>query len=319
MKPDLVSIAHVSEETGIGIETLRIWERRYGRPRPVRLPSGHRRYTNDQIEWLRRVADAVAQGHRPSAVLTKTGVELEDLIAAGRPEPRPHQAIDRWIDLARRFAERELLEALRSDATRLGLDRFVLERVTPFLSAVGDQWRSGRIGVRHEHFASEILEEVLRGLRRRLRVPSGVPLVVMTTLSGEHHGLGNQIASVLFTTSGLRVRNLGTDTPNEEILEAARETGAAAVAVSVSLGTCGVETERTLADLREQLPERVQLIAGGQGARRLRRGVKGIRYFPSLKEFHEWLQRRPLQPRRDPDQISGHSPESPSASGGTGR
>ncbi|MEC7923352.1 MAG: MerR family DNA-binding transcriptional regulator, partial [Planctomycetota bacterium] len=43
-KTDHVSIASVSRETGIGIETLRQWERRYGKPAPVRLPSGHRRY-----------------------------------------------------------------------------------------------------------------------------------------------------------------------------------------------------------------------------------------------------------------------------------
>ena len=43
-------------DTGIGRDTLRVWERRYGRPEPIRLPSGHRRYTAEQIRWLRRVA-----------------------------------------------------------------------------------------------------------------------------------------------------------------------------------------------------------------------------------------------------------------------
>ena len=72
MASHLTSIATVSEETGIGIETLRVWERRYGEPKPVRLPSGHRRYTWKQVEWLRQVAEAISRGHRPSQVLKKS-------------------------------------------------------------------------------------------------------------------------------------------------------------------------------------------------------------------------------------------------------
>ncbi|MDJ0522022.1 MAG: MerR family transcriptional regulator, partial [Planctomycetota bacterium] len=52
---NLHSIGEVAEATGLTPETLRIWERRYGRPVAVRLPSGHRRYTDEQIVWLRRV------------------------------------------------------------------------------------------------------------------------------------------------------------------------------------------------------------------------------------------------------------------------
>ena len=85
-----LSIAAVSRETGIGIETLRAWERRYGKPSPRRLPSGHRRYTAKQLEWLKKVARAIARGHAPSEVIPGNPRKLDSLLgdeSAGPDEP----------------------------------------------------------------------------------------------------------------------------------------------------------------------------------------------------------------------------------------
>ena len=77
---DLFSIGDVAEASGVSPDTLRMWERRYGRPVPVRLPSGHRRYTGEQLTWLRRVAEALAHGHRPRTVVCASDDELESLL-----------------------------------------------------------------------------------------------------------------------------------------------------------------------------------------------------------------------------------------------
>ena len=50
------AIAAVSRLSGISCHTLRVWERRYGFPVPVRSPSGHRRYDRDQVQTLCRLA-----------------------------------------------------------------------------------------------------------------------------------------------------------------------------------------------------------------------------------------------------------------------
>ena len=53
---DTYSIGRAASVSGISCATLRMWERRYGRPVPVRLPSGHRRYTADQMRWPKGLA-----------------------------------------------------------------------------------------------------------------------------------------------------------------------------------------------------------------------------------------------------------------------
>ena len=51
-----LAIKDVAERTGIAPGTIRMWEQRYGFPEPQRTQSGYRRYTDDDVEALRRVA-----------------------------------------------------------------------------------------------------------------------------------------------------------------------------------------------------------------------------------------------------------------------
>lgn len=52
---DGLTIGRVSERTGVAVGTLRMWESRFGFPRPERAPSGHRRYAERDVEAVDRV------------------------------------------------------------------------------------------------------------------------------------------------------------------------------------------------------------------------------------------------------------------------
>lgn len=64
-------IGDVVARTGVGEATLRMWERRYGFPSPQRLTSGHRRYSDRDIELIRRVADRRAAGFGLAAAIER--------------------------------------------------------------------------------------------------------------------------------------------------------------------------------------------------------------------------------------------------------
>jgi DICT domain-containing protein len=64
MSTDL-AIKDVAERTGIAAGTIRMWEQRYGFPAPGRTASGYRRYTEDDVEALRKV---LALRHRGLSV-----------------------------------------------------------------------------------------------------------------------------------------------------------------------------------------------------------------------------------------------------------
>jgi DNA-binding transcriptional MerR regulator/methylmalonyl-CoA mutase cobalamin-binding subunit len=288
-RTSLHSIGEVAEAAGISPDTLRVWERRYGRPEPVRLPSGHRRYTGEQLRWLRRIAEALALGIRPQSALRVGDEELERLILENSRARELTPEIASLIELVRDFRGETMTERLLQDWHRLGARAFIDQRVAPLLVHIGRGWADGKLDVRHEHFASEILTDLLRSLRSGLSSAPDAPVVLFATLRNEQHGLGLQMAALVATLRGATARILGTDTPLEEVSLAAQELGARAVAISVSLAQGGVETDRSLSELRRKLPADIALVVGGAGARGIRRGPRGVDFIEDFGAFERWL------------------------------
>jgi DICT domain-containing protein len=66
-----LSIGEVSRRTGVGSETLRAWERRHGFPVPERLPRGHRRYSERDVQTVGLVAEGRAGGLSVAAAIRR--------------------------------------------------------------------------------------------------------------------------------------------------------------------------------------------------------------------------------------------------------
>jgi MerR family transcriptional regulator, light-induced transcriptional regulator len=288
--PPWLSIGALAEVTGIACDTIRVWERRFGRPVPVRLPSGHRRYTQEHVRWLRRIAEALARGHRLGAVIHSSDTELDRLLErqAGRVTD---WELRQLVDMARDFRGAELEHALRTAWASMPPLEFLERRIGPLLSGVGEAWADGTVHVRHEHFLSEIVEDVLRSLRVGVTVPAGAPVVVLATLDGEDHSLGLQLAALVAVLHGTQPVILGRGSPLPEIEATVRESGASGLAVGVSLANAGIATDRLLAELRRLVPSRIRILVGGTGARGVRRGPRGIDYLgeTGFAGFERWL------------------------------
>jgi DNA-binding transcriptional MerR regulator len=281
------SIGDLAEATGLSTDAIRVWEKRYGRPQAIRLPSGHRRYRETDVRWLRRVAEALARGHRPGKVVLLDEEELDALLAA--PAGTPATAFAKKVlGFARESRTADVRRLLTGRARSEGPRKF-LATAGEVLTAAGRAWADGQLGIRHEHLLSEILADVLRGLREEVPDRRGGEVVLLTTLPGERHALGLQLAALAAKLASAEVRILGAETPIPEIADAARESGASVVALSISLASGGPDTDRTLAELRDALPPGVRLLAGGRGARGVRRGPRGVGFPADLAEFEALL------------------------------
>jgi methanogenic corrinoid protein MtbC1 len=291
-----LSIGALSRATGVPVETLRTWEARYGFPVPERRPSGHRVYSISSVPRLRRIAEALARGHRAGNVVGASERDLsalldatEPLHAAPRaPLPASPLGIPELVDLVAAFDADRLTHILVGDWARLSPLEFLEGRVAPLIRAVGDAWETGRLEIRHEHFLSERVGDVLRSLRLPFEERAAGPLATMATLPGEAHGLGLQMATLALTTAGWRVLFLGTEVPLPQIASLARDLNARAVAISVSLANRGASTNAHLRRLRRLLPRRVALLVGGEGAPRARPGME---VFSDLRGLEAWGRR----------------------------
>lgn len=283
-----LSIGALSRATGIPVATLRTWERRYGFPTPERKPSGHRVYSLVSVPRLRRIAEALAQGHRAGEAVTASEADLEALLAVPRavaPAARQQGDVEEVADLfplVEAFDAQRLTRMLAEDWRRLGPLECLCVRLVPLVRAVGEAWAAARLEIRHEHFLSERLSDFLRARRLALERRAHGPLVVCVTLPGEAHSLGLQMAALLLTHAGCRVLYLGTEVPPGQIAGVARDFRARAVAVSISSANRGEAMVAQVERLRGLLPRRVTLLLGGDGAPPPRPGMRVIQDFPTL-------------------------------------
>ena len=266
-QPALWCMAAVTTRTGIGQHTLRAWERRFGFPKPMRLPSGHRRYTDEQIGRLHLIGQAIALGHRAGDVVPLREGRLKQLLRGSHPRP---SAMPAWevqlLEKVRTFDREEMVSDLSQAYASLGLRTFLRERLVPLTSAVGDAWEAGELAIKHEHFLSEILEDTLRTLRTPLEHGGKGRPVMFATLPEEGHRLGVQVAALVTALAGRRVRILGAEIPADEIWGAAEHLDPLAVGISVTAHTASPATARALGRLRRLLSARTALWVGGSGA-----------------------------------------------------
>lgn len=294
-----LSIGALSRATGIAVETLRTWESRYGFPVPERKPSGHRVYPVSAVPRLRRIAQALSLGHRAGQVVGVSEEALGRLLETSAAAPlappaaaatafAPVEDLAGQLRLVKAFDGDRLTRSFLADWARMGPVEFLESGIAPLARAVGEAWEQNDLEIRHEHFVSERIGDLLRSLRMPIEERATGPLVAFATLPGEAHGLGLQMAALVVAAAGCRVLYLGTEVPIPQIAALARDLAARAVAVSVSTATKGAASATALRRLREVLPRRVLLVAGGDGAPAPRPGIDCVR---SLRELDAWGRR----------------------------
>lgn len=288
-----LSIGALSRATGVSVETLRTWERRYGVPEPFRTPSGHRRYTLDTVDLLRKVRAALDRGHRASVVLTCSTQDLESLLKlphAGRagtvrptqPPPADPDHIAVWLAELHRMDGAALDYAFHSSWKAQGAETFVTKLAIPFMREVGERWALGQLSVAHEHFASIRLEDFLIQRWRPLSADVRGAGIVLTTLPGDVHSLPLHLAATLLVQDDLHPWVLAPGTPANEVVRATNRLSARAVVVSVSRAIAREDADRGLSHLRSELRSSVALIAGGALAS-VPAGVTHITEFGELR------------------------------------
>jgi DNA-binding transcriptional MerR regulator len=267
------TIRVVSARTGLPMDTLRVWERRYGFPSPRRREGSNRRlYSATDVERLVYIQRVLERGYRIGDVIGKTVSQLRQLDdaprlatgAIGSTSALPD--IEQLVALLAAEDVEELEAALRRAGTFLGPRRFVTELAHPFVVSIGQAWAGGRLAVRHEHLATECLVTQIRQMLAVYRDIQARSQVLLATLPGEPHTLPLQMVALYLVTSGVKPRLLGASTPTDELVDAARALGADVVGLTVAATADRKETRRALKRLRGTLPENVGLWVGGGGA-----------------------------------------------------
>lgn len=222
----VLRIGEVARRTGVAVSTLRAWERRYELLEPQRTEGGHRLYSDDDVQRVRRMqgliddgwpASAAAREVRstPSPVTRLTTISGEGTGPADELRELLQQAFDQFDAAA---TDRVLDDTFARLDAGAALDRVIL----PALRWVGEGWEDDPRVIAREHFASNAIRpRLLRILRTTPAVAGQVAMAAAPET--EEHDLSLLAASAVLTVSGWRVHFLGARTPSRALTRFADE------------------------------------------------------------------------------------------------
>jgi DNA-binding transcriptional MerR regulator len=206
--------AAVEQQTGLRPATFRAWERRYGFPKPRRLPGNQRLYSDQDIEairWLQRRTD---EGLSISHAIRLLHVRLREGIIShpqANVEPgRPTAALADDLTHALLALDAGTAEQLLSEAFSMyRVEEVCLAVLAPTLVEVGERWHSGEISVVTEHFASSFVRCKLFSLFNVYESGRGRGLVFASCAPDEWHEIGILMISLFLVRRGIRLSYLG--------------------------------------------------------------------------------------------------------------
>ncbi len=135
--------------------------------------------------------------------------------------------------------------------------------IIPALDEVGKSFESGKTYLPSLLMSAEAASSAFSIIKKKLpaKESDGEP-IVLATVKGDVHDIGKNIVKLLLESHGARVIDLGRDVAPEEVVRAARESGAKLVGLSALMTTTVPMMERTVALIHESLPE-VKVMVGG--------------------------------------------------------
>lgn len=269
----------VVRRTGLSAHVIRIWEKRYRAVEPARTESNRRLYSEDDIQRLILMRDLVRSGQTAGYVAKLPTEQLRSLAASSlttttagtRRQPSAlilssAELLDEALAAVRSLDAPGLEASLKRADVALGTQGMLQRFAAPLAHALGELWRDGSITAAHEHFASGVLRTYLAHVARPFSATPGEPGLIVATPAGQLHEIGALLAAAAAVNLGWNVTYLGASLPAAEIAGAAKQNEARAVALSVVYPNDDRRLDGELTRLRDLLPARTALIAGGRSA-----------------------------------------------------
>lgn len=240
----MYTIKEAAARTGISVQLVRAWERRYGVVEPTRTGSGYRLYDDRAIARLRAMRRLVDEGWAPSTAAARVREMDDDEVraVADRADPGTATHPATGASAARKLTEEFVAAAAALDERRVehvldamfasgSFEQVTSALVMPTLVALGDAWASGAVDVAAEHAAAGAIDRRLGTAFMAAGVPADADIVLVGLPPGARHDLGALAFSTAARRAGLGVRHLGADLPVVDWVEAVGRAHARAVVI----------------------------------------------------------------------------------------
>ena len=156
-----------------------------------------------------------------------------------------------------------LCESLLREKDALAI---VNEEIVPALDIIGRAYEEKRAFLPQLLISAEAAKSAFEKIKAHILAQGGQQTkkckIVLATVKGDIHDIGKNIVGTLLENYGFDVLDLGRDVPPENILAAAKETGAPIIGLSALMTTTVPSMSETIALVKKELPS-VKIMVGG--------------------------------------------------------
>ncbi|PJB54155.1 MAG: hypothetical protein CO099_03160, partial [Bdellovibrio sp. CG_4_9_14_3_um_filter_39_7] len=231
------SIQLASKISGVGVHTIRAWEKRYKAVEPERNDTGRREYTDFDIERLSLLSELCTIGHSIGKIAALPTDELKKLLKKlGKPmQERKNSSSKMDISLIDiRQSLQSLILALKSykldiishEINKLKIllspRQLALDIISPLLNEVGREVEQRELTISQEHALSAILKfHIGHLLFRQMNQKTNKPFkVLICSMEGDFHEFGILQAALLCNHYGVQYYYLGPNLPVDSLVDA---------------------------------------------------------------------------------------------------
>ena len=275
--------------------TIRSWETRYNAITPARTESGHRLYSEQNLEdlkWLKiqvqekgfKISEAVKQLH---ASKRKPAEKVVMPITATDDEPFSKPIQELYLAASEMDTER-FNYLLDLNFSLFHYRTVFFSIIAPLMIRIGEEWENGSLTAAHEHMISHIVHQRFSHFFRIFPTSPELPKVMALCPSGEHHQLGLLLFTLFLRENGFPVMYFGQDTPIDGLPEAAKQQQTEIVCMSILNPKLRPIVEHYIEQLSNVNP-RMHFLVGGQGVEE-KLHSNNIWYLgESYEAWQQWL------------------------------
>lgn len=292
---NLFSIQYASNLSGVGLHTIRAWERRYNAVEPERTSNGRRSYTQEQIEKLKLLKLLTNKGTSISQVAALSIDELKEILNFSEETEvtnfkEEEIDFDLCLDRLKAAVSFKKLDILTYEldkiSSEVSLRDLCIKIIVPFLRHIGSLYERGEISIAEEHAISSVFKfHIGNYLYSKPGELKSSKVVAFAAPEGELHEFGIILGALLAKHYGIKFYYLGINLPCESLLKAAKDLEVDVVVLGV---TNPVLDKKLLGEYIEKHFERlsnVDLWIGG------RAGVVKESFFNPRLDFLETFEK----------------------------
>lgn len=295
------SVKQAAELTGLTLNQVRLWERRYHLVEPQRAANGYRLYSQEDLDILRYARRETQKGVSIQLIAEQIEKDRDAVIKTLRDEKRitPRKV---FASDPRRLPNYDLMLHAVSNGDPLKFERLLIQAQAgknfaealrtvdlPILARIGDLTTRKEINIASSHLASAIIRRRILSHVQNLGVPRGARPVLLTCAPNDYHELGLLCCMLELTQQLIPTLYLGPNVPLEEIEHYCEKVNPIAVLVSV-IAPLNDKEATDITDFLAKLNQKQPVGIGGFEAEKKQAlfEAAGLAYFQSVEDVLDW-------------------------------